>query len=279
MVETYAPAYKEGRMSKALRLSVQETKTAQVRYGAAKKSTRPVYPILLCLVVLVGGASLAAWCWADYSLDVRAARGDARAQYMLGKHYFDGAMSAHDYEVAARLIRKSAEQGDVRAETGLGLLYENGLGVKKNYGEALKWLRRAANQGNAVAQNELGVMYAKARGVSRDMAEAVKWCRLAASQGSDIAKKNLQLAEVANAKVIAQLATSENKVYRGARIQKIEADGVTVSFLPVRGGLGLAKLKMDDLPSDLRQLCKNATKEGADADSAYSHIGSVATTL
>jgi TPR repeat protein len=267
-------------MSKALRISFQEPKTPQIRYGITpKKSTRAAYPILLCLVVLVGGASLAAWCRSDYSLEERAARGDARAQYMLGKRYFDGAMSTHDYEVAARLIRKSAEQGDVRAETGLGLLYENGLGVQKNYGEALRWLRRAANQGHAVAQNELGVMYAKGRGVQKDLSEAVKWCRLAASQGSNIAKKNLQLAQVANAKVIAQLATSENKVYQGARIQKIESDGVTVSFLPAHGGMGLAKLKMENLPSELRQLCKYATKEGADSDSAYSHIGSVATTL
>jgi len=250
----------------------------QLRYGMALPM-RPAYPILLCLSLLVSGASIASWFFSDNAIEDRAANGDAKAEYLLGKRYFDNAMCPEDYEQAAYLVRKAAVQGYARAQAGLGLLYENGLGVPKNYSEALKWFRLAADQGSAVAQNELGVMYAKGRGVPRDLTEAANWCRLAAGQGSEVAKKNLQLAKIANARTIPQLATIENKVYRNARIKKVEPDGVTISFSPVQGGMGLAKLKVNNLPSELRELCTYATREGADSESAYSHIGGVRATL
>lgn len=265
-------------MSKAFRLTPKSHQPPGIRYGNAR-AYHPAYPILLALVLMVGAASIAAWCYTEFSLAERAARGEARAQYLLGKRYFDEAISPRDYERAAGFIRKSANQGYARAQTGLGLLYENGLGVPKNYAVALLWLSRAANQGYAVAQNELGVMFAKGRGVSRNLGEAAKWCRLAASQGSEVARRNLQLAEVADAKVIPELAIPDRQVYQRALVQKVEPDGVTFSFVPVRGGFGLAKVKLDNLPSELQQLCKYATKRGAEADCAYSQIGSVATTL
>lgn len=266
-------------MNNAARLSLKEPEPPAIRYGGSARAYHPAYPILLLFVLIVGAASLISWCYVEFSVDERAARGEARAQYLLGKRYFDAALSPHDYERAAAFIHKAAQQGYARAETGLGLLYENGLGVPKNYGEALKWLRLAADQGYAVAQNELGVMYARGRGVPRNLREAARWCRLAASQGSEVARRNLQLAEVADAKTIPQLATPDRQIYHRARVQKVESDGITISFVPTRGGFGLAKLKLDNLPSELQQLCKYATKQTADADSAYSQIGSVATTL
>ena len=249
-----------------------------MRYGRLALVNR-AYVILFALVFVVATASVIAWCCEDFSLENRAIRGEAKAQYLLGKRYFHNAVSPRDYVRAARWIRKAADQGNAKAQTGLGLLYENGLGVAKNYGEALKWLRRAAAQGFPVAQNELGVMYAKGRGVSRNLDEAAKWCRQAAAQGSEIARRNFELAEIAKSKVIPELTTPGKRSYQHVILQKVESDGVTVSFRPTRGGLGVAKLKLESLPAELRELCGYAAKAGIASDSAYWQLGSVATTL
>jgi hypothetical protein len=264
-------------MSNALKLTQEEVEAPEIHYGAEPRVSRPK-PVLLVLLVVLGFGALIAWHCGDFSLENRATRGDAKAQYLLGKRYFDSALSPRDYQRAARLIRTAAQQGYPRAQTGLGLLYENGLGVPKSYTEALKWLHRAADQGHSVAQNELGVMYAKGRGVARDLDEAAKWCRLAAAKGSEVAKRNLELAEVATYKVIPEISVGKES-YKQAVLQKVEPDGVTLSFAPVGGGFGLAKLKLENLPSDLQRLCKSATKDGTGPESAYSHIGAVATQL
>jgi TPR repeat protein len=265
-------------MSDPIRLSFAEPSQPVVRYGQPPV-TNPHYFRLLILVAVVGAASFLAWCCDEFSLENRAGRGDAKAQYLLGKRYFDEAISPGDYCRAARLIRKAADQGYAKAQTGMGLLYENGLGVKKDYCQAMKWLRCAADQGFPVAQNELGIMYAKGRGVSRNLEQASKWCKLAAAQGSEIARRNLELARVARSSVIPVLRTPGEKSYQRVLLQKVEPDGVTVSFLPAYGGFGVAKLKLDSLPEDLQQLCKYAGKQGISSDSAYSQLGSVTTTL
>src|SRR5579862_7579995 len=236
----------------------------------------PAYLILIVLVVLVGAASVFAWFTAEFSLENRARRGGAKAQYLLGKRYYDQARAPRDYLSAGQWIRKSAEQGYAKAQTALGLLYENGLGVARDYNQAAKWLRRAADQGFPVAQNELGIMYAKGHGFGQNLAQTVHWCRLAAAQGSEIARRNLQLAEVAQARVIPELITAGNKTYKRVRLQKLEADGVTVSFRPDEGGLGVARLKVENLPQELQELCKCADKKGIAVDSAYSQLGAIA---
>ncbi len=271
--------YKHAHMSKGIRLSLAQNSKPNVCYGQHKGSVNPTYLVLLVLVLVVGTVSLIAFYSDEFSLESRAIRGEAKAEYLLGKRYFDNAMSPRDYQLAAGWIRKAADQGYAKGQTGLGLLYENGLGVTKNYNEALKWLGRAANQGFPVAQNEIGVMYAKGRGVPRDLDRAAAWCRQAAAQGSEVARRNLELAEIVNFKVMPQVVIPGKNAYKRVVLQKVEADGVTVSFLPIRGGLGIAKLKLEDLPAELRELCGYASKAGADADTAYSQLGSVATTL
>jgi len=249
-----------------------------VRY-TPRNTASPVYRVLLVLALIVGAASTIAWFCGEFSLENRALRGQAQAQYLLGKRYFDTAVSAHDYARASGLIRKSADQGYAKAQTAIGLIYENGLGVPKSYDEALKWFRRAADQGNSVAQNELGVMYAKGRGVPWNLDEAAKWCRLAAAQGSEVAQRNLELAESAKAKMISELTTNDKKSYASVVLQKVEADGVMVSYLPVPGGLGLAKVKLASLPTELKGLCKRAGKQDPAAESSYSQLTSVTPTL
>jgi hypothetical protein len=271
--------YKKGVMIKVLSHSSEKPVEYSVRYSTPRNTASPVFRVLLVLVLIVGAASTIAWFCGEFNLENRALQGEAQAQYLLGKRYFDTAVSAHDYARAARLIRQSADQGYAKAQTAIGLIYENGLGVPKSYDEAVKWLRRAANQGNSVAQNELGVMCAKGRGVAWNLDEAAKWCRLAAAQGSEVAQRNLELAEAAKAKMISELTTKDKKSYASVVLQKVEADGVTVSYLPVPGGLGLAKVKLESLPTQLKGLCERAGKQEPASESSYSQLTSVTTAL
>ncbi len=235
--------------------------------------------MLLMTVALVGAASVLAWYAVDGSIENRASRGEPKALYLLGKRYFDTAISPHDYDRAARLIVSAAVKGDAAAQTAVGLLYQHGLGVAKNNGEAAAWLRRAAEQGYAVAQNELGVMYAKGMGVPHDLNETIRWCALAAAQGSKIAKRNLQLAQTVTTPTIPQLTTSMKRSYERAVLRKIESDGITISFQPAPGGWGMAKLKLEELPSELRQVCKCAAEDGIDTASPFSQLKEIRGTL
>ena len=267
-------------MNKPMRLSLG-CKKAPLRLPryAGTPPLNPVYPALLLLVAIIGAASLLAFWRNDRLLETRAARGEPEAQYLLGKAYFDDANSPQDYARAARLIRKAAEHGYVRAQTGLGMLYEHGLGVPQSYDRALTWLRRAADQGYPVAQNELGIMYAKGHGVRRDLDQAAHWCRLAATQGSDVAQHNFEIAQLANARIIPALIASETRSYQRVVLQKVEADGITVSFSPKTGGLGLAKLRLENLPADLQDLCKYAAQASPRPNSAYSQVGAISRVL
>ena len=80
-------------------------------------------------------------------------------------------------------IKLKAEKGDAEAQAMLGFCYEKGEGVAMNGVEALKWYRKAAEQGYTPAQYFLGHWYANGIGVAKDEVEAVKWYRKAAQQG------------------------------------------------------------------------------------------------
>src|SRR4029453_4247327 len=73
-------------------------------------------------------------------------------------------------------IRAGADKGDAKAQYELGRAFFSGaLGVAKDEAEAVKWFRKAAEQNVADAQFSLGVCYANGRGVTKDDAESVKW--------------------------------------------------------------------------------------------------------
>ena len=265
-------------MSERVSLEFEKSTASVVRYCQPRRLNLR-FVLLLVTVAVVGAVSTLAWYAGDGSIEVRAGRGEPKALYLLGKRYFDSAMSPRDYNRAARLIVSAAVKGDAAAQTALGLLYQHGLGVAKNNEQAAIWLRRAAEQGYAVAQNELGVMYAEGMGVPRDLNETVRWCALAASQGSQIAKRNLQLARTVTTPVIPELTTSRKRSYDRAVLQKIEPNGITISFQPVPGGWGLAKLKLEELPSDLQKVCKCAAGDDIDSNSPYSQLKEIRSTL
>jgi TPR repeat protein len=270
--------YKEEHMNERLRLTSDEIEN-QPTCRPVRRGVNLRFFCSILAVLAVGAASTVAWYAAEFSTEARASRGEPKALYLLGKRYFDSATSPHDYVRAARLIRAAATQGDAAAETAMGLLLQRGLGVKKDYAEALKWLGRAADQGNPVAQNEVGVMYAKGQGVQRNLGETIKWCGLAAGNGSVIARKNLQMARTLTGEAMSQLTTTMKRSYDRAILREIDSNGVTISFQPTPGGLGLAKLKLAELPSDLQKICKNAAQEGAASKSPYSQLTQVTSAL
>ncbi|MCR4921599.1 MAG: protein kinase [Bacteroidaceae bacterium] len=114
-------------------------------------------------------------------LEELAKKNDTKAQYYLGKAYYNGAEAVEWY-------RKYAEQGFSDAQYNLGDAYHWGKGVEQDYAEAVKWYRKSAEQGNSVAQFLLGCAYYSGVSIERDYVEAVKWFRKSAEQGDSVAQ-------------------------------------------------------------------------------------------
>ncbi len=112
-----------------------------------------------------------------------AERGNAAAQYHIGKMFYLGQGFQQDYQEAMKWSRLAAEQGNAFAQHNIGVMFYTGQGVAQDYLEAAKWFRLASEQGNASAQNHLGKMYYLGQGVPQDNKEAAQWFRLAAEQG------------------------------------------------------------------------------------------------
>jgi TPR repeat protein len=60
-----------------------------------------------------------------------AERGEAGAQYSLGRMYFRGEGVQRSYKVALEWYVKSAKRGFVEAQANLGTMYEYGAGVSQ----------------------------------------------------------------------------------------------------------------------------------------------------
>jgi len=104
----------------------------------------------------------------------KAEKGDAVAQYLLGRAYEVGQGVEPDAAEAVKWFRKSAEQGNLNAQTDLAFHYVLGDGVTKDLSLEVYWFRKAAEQGGVVAQNIVGSMYYEGRGVPKDYIEAYK---------------------------------------------------------------------------------------------------------
>ncbi|HTL59208.1 MAG TPA: tetratricopeptide repeat protein [Candidatus Limnocylindrales bacterium] len=244
-----------------------------------RKSLNTFTCILLFLFVglcITGGV-----CWyCDQAMVVaRAKRGEAEAQYLLGKRCFDRAQTMETRSEAIKLIRKSAEQGNAKAQTALSLIYIKGLGTTRDCKTGMKWLETAAAQNFSVAQNELGVLYATGLGgIPQNLDTAISWCTKAADQGSRIAKKNLALIQTAKRSHSVEMTTRSGEACLNVKVQKVESDGVMVSFQPEKGGVGFAKLKTNNLPAELQELCGYTAKTPSRL-AAWLHLDSITSML
>ena len=121
---------------------------------------------------------------------MKAAAGDAVAQYNLGSMYYDGHGVTKDYTEAVKWFRKAADQGSVEAQKDLVLCYIMGFGVPRDVREADKIIRNLAEGGDANSETMIGIFCEMGIRVPQDYVEAYKWYNLAAAQGDTNAINN-----------------------------------------------------------------------------------------
>jgi TPR repeat protein len=156
-----------------------------------------------------------------------AERGNAEAQYRVGRMYEFGQGVAQDKALGIDWIRKAAAQNHIDAQQELGVIYATGDGVKQDDVQAVEWFRKAAMQGDAMAQYNLGLLYAKGQGVTKDYAQAIEWWRKAAMKGNAEAQFKLGVVyytgqgvekdpvlALANATIAARNGDKENVSFR-----------------------------------------------------------------
>jgi len=80
-----------------------------------------------------------------------------------------------------RLLER-AQKGDADAQFELGKNYETGrIGLPKDLVQAQRWYRAAADQGDPYAEASLAILYNFGKGVARDLVVAYMWYEVAVS--------------------------------------------------------------------------------------------------
>jgi hypothetical protein len=78
-----------------------------------------------------------------------------------------------------RLLER-ALKGDAEAQFDLGKNYEAGrIGLPKDFVQAEHWYREAANQGDPFAQASLAILYGFGKGIPPDLVQALMWYDIA----------------------------------------------------------------------------------------------------
>jgi enhanced entry protein LpnE len=161
-------------------------------------------------------------------LSPEADKGDAKAQYLLGKMYYNAQGVAYNAEKTEQLLLAAANKGNVDAQVllaayywylntpegfskafswyqkaanqnnpegqyGLGYMYDTGTGVPQNNETAMIWYKKAAEQGNSNAALAIGYNYDNGVGVKKDEAQAIQWYTKGADLGNASAQYNLGL--------------------------------------------------------------------------------------
>ena len=133
---------------------------------------------LTVVAVLLIGFVMMAWEWLnpkEDKVDALAELGDVNA-------------------LAA--VRVRAKKGDASAQVVLGEMYAEGRGVPKDDVEAVKWYRKAGEKDDVDAKWYLGLMYQYGGdGVPKDETEAYKWYLLAGAQGCVSAHRSIDMIE------------------------------------------------------------------------------------
>lgn len=101
---------------------------------------------------------------------------------------FKASWQAGHYDDALKGAQERANQGDAGAEALLGKAYYEGVGAPRDYSKALYWLNRSVAQNNADAMFILGLMYEHGRGVNQDIPRSVKLFDQAAAMGQGYAR-------------------------------------------------------------------------------------------
>ena len=90
-----------------------------------------------------------------------------------------GKLPAQQKPLRERLL-ESALKGDADAQFELGKNYETGrIGLPKDLTQAEHWYREAAEQGDPYAEASLGLLYQFGKGVTTDRVKALMWFEIA----------------------------------------------------------------------------------------------------
>ena len=110
-----------------------------------------------------------------------AKKGEAAAQSVVGRIYFEGNGAPRDHFAAFSWYRKAAEQGHASAQYELACFYQNGNGTKPDPALAAQWMEKAAGQGVLWAMVGAGNIFRDGQGVPADPVKAFQWFSIAAA--------------------------------------------------------------------------------------------------
>src|SRR5258706_12688065 len=84
-----------------------------------------------------------------------------------------------NYATSLKIWLAEAEKGNAEAQYYVGKIYEGGLGTEPDYKSAARWYEKAAAAGHSASQFSLGALYEKGLGVTADSTKAFNLYRLA----------------------------------------------------------------------------------------------------
>lgn len=93
---------------------------------------------------------------------IKAQKGDARAQYLVGAAYLHGLDEGEvkvDVDKGLFWLKKAGDQGAAEAYDDLAISYRDGLGVEVNVEKWQKYLAKAAELGMPDALMEITILY------------------------------------------------------------------------------------------------------------------------
>jgi TPR repeat protein len=110
-----------------------------------------------------------------------ANKGNAQAQYKLGKLYLDGIVVPLDIGAGFYWLQESAKQNNVHAQCSLGVIQLRGLfGVEINPLIAFQWFRLASEQGDDDATKYLAECFLLGKGTEKNIDEVIRiWKKFA----------------------------------------------------------------------------------------------------
>lgn len=143
---------------------------------------------------------------------VKAAPGDRRFVYQLGRAYF----AAKDYVPACERFAQAAEWGHVGAIHNLGICFLRGLGRPQDPARAKQLFEQGVANGFAVSLYAIGTLYELGEGVPIDLDIALDWYKRALDRGyAPSAAKIQRIGEL-------QVAAHREKQAAANRANKIE---------------------------------------------------------
>jgi hypothetical protein len=114
--------------------------------------------------------------------ELRAAKGDRRALYKLGRAYWEGRAVKKDVQKSIKYLVLAANQRYSKAAYRLGTIYSTKSSEYKSDRQAYRWFERAAKQGHGMSQYRLGLMLYEGKGIEKNYASALTWATRAKKQ-------------------------------------------------------------------------------------------------